>query len=155
MLSKYTIPELKKLVSTHKKQHCPSVSKMNKKDLVDFVSNMGIIPPEKEERKATKKTEKQEVEEKVGFEDRLNSKEEKQWKMLVAEIADVKTFDDEKLKLSSKQMTLLKDLYNRVSDKRREKLLKEIAGYYKVGRKDEVAGIIKKLNIKVEKKQKS
>ena len=75
--------------------------------------------------------------------------------MLVAEIADVKTFTDEKLKLSSKQMTLLKDLYNRVSDKRREKLLKEIAGYYKILRKDEVAGIIKKLNIKVEKKQKS
>jgi hypothetical protein len=163
--SKMTIPQLKKLVAIHKKEHCPNVSKMNKQQLVDFVSDMEVISdddnlepePEKKqkkEKKATKKTTKQEVEEAVGFEDKLNSKEEKQWKLLVAEIRDVKTFDDEKLNLNPKEMTLLKDLYNRVSDKRRGKLLKEIASYYKVGRQDEVAGIIKKLKIKVEKKPK-
>jgi len=68
--SKMTIPQLKKLVAIHKQEHCPSVSKMNKKQLVDFVSGMEVISdddnlepePEKKqkkEKKATKKTEKQ------------------------------------------------------------------------------------------------
>lgn len=161
--NKYTIPELKKIVLEHKKEHCPNVSKLKKKELVDFVSKMGISAPEKgkkTEKKTKKKTEKKKeddiiydseedpvnLKKSINTKGNLNKEEEKQWKFFFTEIKDVKTFDDEKLKLSSKELDVLENLFNRVSDNRKAKLIKELKGYVDMGRGDEVKKIIKRLS---------